>query len=94
MTLAFGQIAHLGNARSEDAVLHPLRALANPHAVVGAGLALLLQLAAAEFDPLARVLRVTPLAPFDWLVIVALASIPAVVGQVIKALQPVGKYSP
>ena len=74
-------------------MLRLTRALANPHAVLGAGLALLLQVVAAEFDPLARVLRVTPLEPFDWLVIVALASIPAVVGQVIKAMRQVGKYS-
>jgi hypothetical protein len=63
------------------------RALANPHAIAGAGIAVLLQLSAAAIDPLARVLRVTPLEPVDWLVIVALAAVPAVVGQVLKALR-------
>ena len=86
MTLALAQIAHLGNARSRGPVLRLRRALANPHAIVGAGIAVLLQLAAAAIDPLARVLRVTPLEPIDWLVIVALAAVPAVVGQMLKAL--------
>ncbi len=49
-------------------------------------IAVLLQLSAAAIDPLARVLRVTPLEPIDWLVIVALAAVPAVVGQMLKAL--------
>ncbi len=37
MTLALAQIAHLGNARSRGPVLRLRRALANPHAIVGAG---------------------------------------------------------
>jgi hypothetical protein len=36
---------------------------------------------------LARVLRVTPLEPVAWLVIVALAAVPAVVGQLLKVLR-------
>ncbi len=86
MTLALAQIAHLGNARSRGPVLRLRRALANPHAIVGAAIAVLLQLSAAAIDPLARVLRVTPLEPRDWFVIVALAAVPAVVGQMLKAL--------
>jgi hypothetical protein len=46
-----------------------------------------LQLSAAAIDPLARVLRVTPLEPRDWLVIVTLAAVPAVVGQMLKAVR-------
>jgi P-type Ca2+ transporter type 2C len=87
MTLALAQIGHLGNARSRGPVLRLRRALANPHAIVGAAIAVLLQLSAAAIDPLARVLRVTPLEPTDWLVIVALAAVPAVVGQLLKALR-------
>jgi P-type Ca2+ transporter type 2C len=86
MTLALAQIGHLGNARSRGPVLRLRRALANPYAILGAAIALLLQLSAAAIDPLARVLRVTPLEPVDWLVIVALAAVPAVVGQVLKVL--------
>jgi P-type Ca2+ transporter type 2C len=84
MTLALAQIAHLGNARSRGPVLRLERALANPYALAGAGLALLLQLAAVSIDPLARILRVTPLEPVEWLVVVTLASIPALAGQALK----------
>jgi Ca2+-transporting ATPase len=91
MTLAFAQIGHLGNARSRGPVLRVRRALANPYAIVGAGIAVLLQLAAAGIAPLAHVLRVMPLEPLEWLVILVLASIPAVVGQIIKVGHDVGK---
>jgi P-type Ca2+ transporter type 2C len=94
MTLALAQIAHLGNARSRGPVLRLERALANPYALAGAGLALLLQLAAAGIDPLARILRVTPLEPVEWLVVVALASIPALVGQAVKVYRDRASDSP
>jgi Ca2+-transporting ATPase len=81
MTLALAQIAHLGNARSRGPVVRLERALANPYALAGAGLAVLLQLAAALIEPLARILRVTPLDGTEWVVVIALASIPALAGQ-------------
>jgi Ca2+-transporting ATPase len=84
MTLALAQIAHLGNARSRGPVLRLERAVANPYALAGAGLAVLLQVAAAAVDPLARILRVAPLDPVEWLVVIVLASIPALAGQAIK----------
>jgi hypothetical protein len=74
-------------------VLRLSRALANPHAILGAAIALLLQLAAAKIAPLAHVLRVTPLEPIDWVVILSLAAIPAVVGQLIKVATGVWKNS-
>ncbi len=84
MTLALAQIAHLGNARSRGPVLRLGRVLANPYALVGAGLAVLLQALAIVVDPLARILRVTPLGPVEWMVVVGLASIPAIAGQAVK----------
>jgi Ca2+-transporting ATPase len=86
MTLALAQIGHLGNARSRGPVLRLRRALANPYAILGAGIAVLLQLSAAMVDSLARVLRVTPLQPIDWFVILTLAAVPAVVGQMLKVV--------
>jgi len=65
-------------------VLRLERALANPYAVAGAGLALLLQLAAAMVEPLARILRVTPLDAVEWMVVVGLALLPALGGQALK----------
>jgi len=84
MTLAFAQTLHLGNARSAGAVVRRTNITSNPFAVVGAGLAIGLQLLAAFLPGLSRVLHVTPLGGADWLVIVALSSIPAVVGQGVK----------
>jgi Ca2+-transporting ATPase len=85
MTLALAQIAHLGNARSAEAVLRPSRAIANPYALAGAAIAIGLQIVTAWIEPLAAILRVTPLATREWVLVVSMASLPAVVGQTLKA---------
>jgi Ca2+-transporting ATPase len=84
MTLALAQIAHLGNARSSGPVVRPERAIANPYALAGVAVSVALQLAVVSVEPLARILRVVPLQSTDWLVVVFLASVPAVVGQALK----------
>ncbi len=86
MTLAFGQIAHLGNARSEDAVLHPLRALANPFAVAAVALATLLQLL-TTWGPLASILGVATLDARAWVVVGVCGVFPAVAGQAMKVVR-------
>ena len=87
MTLAFAQILHLGNARSVGPVLSPRAALANHTAVGAVLLAAGLQLVAALFEPLATVLRVTPLSGREWLVVLGLAALPAVAGQALKVVR-------
>jgi Ca2+-transporting ATPase len=87
MTLALAQIAHLGNARSRGPVLGLRRLLANPYALVGAGVAIILQASVVVVEPLARILRITPLDPVEWLIVVGLAAIPAIVGQAFKVSQ-------
>ena len=67
MTLAIAQIGHLGNARSRGPVLRLERAIANPYAIVGAIVALVLQAVAVFLEPLALLLRVVPLQPTDWI---------------------------
>ena len=84
MTLAFAQLFHLGTARSDRSVLHLKSALANPYALGALALSIVLQLVAAYVDPLPRVLGLAPLKVRDWLLIVAFAMIPAIVGQGIK----------
>ncbi|MGE5833273.1 MAG: cation-translocating P-type ATPase [Acidobacteriota bacterium] len=91
MTLSFAQIAHLGNARSEREVLSPGRAGANRFALAGAAISVALQLIAALLPPLATLLHLTSLATTDWIVIVALALAPAVIGQGLKVLRPRGR---
>jgi len=87
MTLALAQIAHLGNARSVDAVLRPALAVANPFAIAGVALSVLLQVLAVTWPPLAAVLHVEALSLESWTVVVALALVPAVVGQARKVMR-------
>ncbi|MEN8374053.1 MAG: HAD-IC family P-type ATPase [Gemmatimonadota bacterium] len=84
MTLALAQLLHLGNARSTGDVLAPSRAASNPYALGAVILVVLLQVAAVTVEPLARLLQLRPLAPADWALVVALAAVPAVVGQLIR----------
>ena len=84
MTLAFAQLFHLGNARSEGHVMGVARALSNPYAIGALALSILLQLIAVQVPLLARVLGLAPLHGGDWLVIVSFAAVPAIVGQVLK----------
>ncbi|HEX7090810.1 MAG TPA: HAD-IC family P-type ATPase [Longimicrobiales bacterium] len=88
MTLALGQIFHLGNARSPGAVIKPRLAARNPYALGAVGVTLALQFLAIYFAPLATVLETTRLAPGDWLVILGLALVPAVIGQTLKLRRP------
>jgi Ca2+-transporting ATPase len=87
MTLALAQLFHLGNARSRGPVLTPRRAMANPWAVGAVALVLSLQVAAVYWVPLAGVLRTVPLPPSDWLIVLGLAAIPAVIGQIGDSVQ-------
>jgi P-type Ca2+ transporter type 2C len=85
MTLGIAQIAHLGNARSDGAVLRPARALANRYALAAVAISLALQFV-TTLGPLATVLDVATLGLSHWIVILICASIPAVGGQVYKAV--------
>jgi Ca2+-transporting ATPase len=87
MTLALAQTAHLGNARSERLVLRPGRAAANLFALAGAAISVALQVMAALWPPLASLLHVTPLGAADWIVIILLALMPAVVGQAVQLIR-------
>jgi Ca2+-transporting ATPase len=84
MTLAFAQLFHLGNARSRMPVLGRSAVVGNRWALGAVALVVALQLAAVYITPLARLLRLVPLSPADWLVILPLSLVPAVLGQLIK----------
>jgi len=87
MTLALAQLFHLGNARSRGPVLGWRRATANAWALGAVPLVILLQLVAVYWPPLAALLRTVPLEGREWLVIVALSAVPAVVGQLTQVAQ-------
>ena len=84
MTLALAQIGHLGNARSREHVLAFRQIVSNHYALTGVAIALALQVAAAFVTPLRDLLDVVALGPADWIAIVALASLPALGGQLFK----------
>ena len=84
MTLAIAQTFHLVNARSRHAVLFTSRMLSNRWALLAALLVLGLQLVAVYAPPLALVLEVVPPSGSDWLVILGLSLVPALVGQAIR----------
>jgi Ca2+-transporting ATPase len=84
MTLAMAQLFHLGNARSREPVWAYLRIHANPWAVGALAVVIALQLASVSIAPLRRALHTTPLSAQDWMLIVALAIVPAVVGQALR----------
>jgi P-type Ca2+ transporter type 2C len=86
MTLAFAQIFHLGNARSALPVVHPRRVVSNPYALVAVLVTAGLQIMAVEFQPLSRILETHPLRSEDWLIIGALALVPAITGQALKLM--------
>ncbi len=87
MTLAFAQILHLGNARSRGPVLTLRAALANRVALGAVALAAGLQLLAVFLTPLADLLVVEPLSAGQWAFIAFLSAIPAVAGQLGKAVR-------
>jgi Ca2+-transporting ATPase len=84
MTIALAQIFHLANARSTEQIIQPKLLLANPYAVGAVIITVGLQLLAVYLAPLARILGLTPLAPWEWFVVVGLSVIPAVLGQLLK----------
>jgi Ca2+-transporting ATPase len=88
MTLALAQVFHLGNARSHQPVVRPVRAFANRYAVGAVVVSVLLQIASVQLAPLRSLLRVASLDVRQWLVVFAFSSVPAVVGQAIRSAAP------
>jgi Ca2+-transporting ATPase len=86
-TLALAQLLHLGNARSVGPVLAPRAAGSNRWALLALVVTAALQVAAVTFPPLARVLGLVPLGVVDWVIVVAAAATPAVLGQLWKLVR-------
>ena len=87
MTLALGQILHLGNARSRGAVLEPGRALANRWALAAVALSMGLQLLTVLLPGLRTILHIVVPTATEWLVIAVCSAAPAVIGQLLKLLR-------
>jgi Ca2+-transporting ATPase len=87
MTLGLAQIFHLGNARSPHPVLRPARALANRYALLAVAIAAGLQWLPVAVPSLAALMGLMPLDPLEWLAVIGLSALPAVVGQAVKHWQ-------
>jgi Ca2+-transporting ATPase len=94
MTLALAQLFHLGTARSHEPVLAPARVRANPWALGSVALVLALQFASVAFEPLRLALHTTPLGAREWMMVVLLASVPAIIGQTLRAVRTKGLSGP
>lgn len=68
-------------------MLKPRRAFANRWAIASVPLVLGLQWLAVHVPTPQRVLRTVPLGLTEWAIILALASLPAVIGQLIQVSQ-------
>jgi Ca2+-transporting ATPase len=87
LTLALAQVLHLGNARSGRPVWSLRGAASNRVAVAAVVFVTLLQVLAVQWPALGRILQTVPLSGPDWLLCLGLASVPAIVGQVLHATQ-------
>jgi Ca2+-transporting ATPase len=85
MALALTQLFHLGNARSTGPVVTPTSALSNPAALGAVALVVVLQASTILVPHMSRLLHVVRLTPVDWLVVLTVSAVPALVGQVVKA---------
>jgi Ca2+-transporting ATPase len=83
MTLALAQILHLGNARSDQAVVTK-RAFTNPFALGAVALTVILQIGLTQLPPIPGVLHLVPLGLGQWGIVLALSSVAGVVGQLLR----------
>jgi Ca2+-transporting ATPase len=86
LTLGIAQTLHLGNARSAAAVTTRKAVLRNPFALGAIVLTLGLLLATVYVEPLSALLGTRAPDARDWSVVVALAALPAAIGQTWKLL--------
>ena len=82
VVLGLAQILHLGNARSDLPVTSTTAVRSNRMALAAAAFSAACLAFAIYFEPLATVLGTRPLAASELLVVVGVAAVPAVVGQV------------
>ena len=86
MVLALAQAFHLGNARSEQDILAPGRALSNTAAVGAVVLVVMAQCFVMAVEPLGRALHVEDLSTREWAVVAAASLLPLLAGQLAKRL--------
>lgn len=87
MTLALSQLLHIGNVRSDAPATTAAGAVGNWYAVGAVLIGIALQVLAVQLPSLARALLVQPLSLPEWMVVVALAVTPAIIGQLWKLWQ-------
>jgi len=88
MALALTQLFHLGNARSTRPVVTAASALSNRAAIAAVAIVVALQASTMLVPHMSRLLHVVRLTAVDWLVVLIVSAVPALVGQVVKARRP------
>jgi P-type Ca2+ transporter type 2C len=83
-TLALAQAFHLGNVRGHSRV-STRTVFSNPLAVAAVALVVVLQVLAVHLPSLGSLLQTQALGILDWMIVLVLAALPAVVGQVVKS---------
>jgi len=87
LTIGFAQIFHVFNSRKERGPLRGREWLTNRFVLGAVALTLALQLAAVYAPGLRAVLKTSPPAAVDWVVILGCALMPLVVGQAMRRLR-------
>ncbi len=88
-TLAFSQLIHLFNARSDGRPLSLRRFFANRWALGAIALVLVLQLAALYLPALSGPLGTVPLTAIDWLAVILASLAPLAIGQAVAVVRSV-----
>lgn len=84
LTIGLAQLFHVFNSRKERGPLRGKEWFSNPYVLGAVVLTVALELAAVYMPGLRTVLRTTPPAAVDWLVIIGCALMPLVVGQLLR----------
>lgn len=88
MTLTLAQFLHSISCRSETTTVLDHRRPGNPYLSLAIGGSLAVQVLAVFLPPLRRLLRLSPLGPADWLLILAGSAAPFLINEAAKGLRP------
>jgi Ca2+-transporting ATPase len=87
VVLSCTQLFHAYNCRSQTASLFTIGVLTNPKLILATGLSFVMQMAVVYAPPLQAVFKTEPLGLFDWVLVIALSSMPLWAMEIFKALR-------
>jgi Ca2+-transporting ATPase len=87
VVLSCSQLFHAYNCRSQTASLFTIGLLTNTKLIAATGISFVLQMAVVYLPPLQTVFKTEPLSVFDWVLVIALSSLPLWAMEAFKALR-------